>query len=405
MDTLDQLDRALECDPDIILVDNLGPDALAEAVRRRDAGNPRRPAGGLRRDHPGDGRRPAPRPGSTGSASARLTHSAPALDIGLDFDRSTSAVNIPLLDRLRAAGGAFVPLAELGANLDRLRRDLDELEAFGFAIERHPYLGAAYRGPAGRLCPDQIEYELGTRRVGRRVAVWNRVTSTNDLAARAAASTANDGLVVLAEEQTAGRGRRGRTWVGPARVVGPDVGPALPARAAWTTAGLADRPGGRGGGRGRRPSGRAARPGSSGRTTSGSTGASSRASSSSRPRRGDRDRRERQPRRRRVPRRPPPHRPPRSSSSPGRRSTARSSPATWSGDWTGGTGAALDGGSGLLSRPGAGLSEHLGRDVRVGTPAGVVSGRLSALDLETRDDPHDARRRGAGSSDSSGHRA
>ena len=35
-DTLDQFDRALEVGPDIILIDNLGPELLAEAVRRRD---------------------------------------------------------------------------------------------------------------------------------------------------------------------------------------------------------------------------------------------------------------------------------------------------------------------------------------------------------------------------------
>jgi len=37
------------------------------------------------------------------------------------------------------------------------------------------------------------------------------------LASRAGASAANDGLVVLAEEQLAGRGRLGRSWVAPAR--------------------------------------------------------------------------------------------------------------------------------------------------------------------------------------------
>ena len=126
-------------------------------------------------------------------------------------------MNIPLLRRLRDAQGAFVPLSELGADLAAVRADLDEIEAFGFAVERHPYRGVGYRGPADRLCPDQIECGLDTRRVGRRVAVWNRVASTNDLAARAAHSGANEGLVVLAEEQTAGRGRRGRSWTAPPR--------------------------------------------------------------------------------------------------------------------------------------------------------------------------------------------
>lgn len=121
-------------------------------------------------------------------------------------------MNIALLCQLREAGGGFVAVDALGPCRDGVLADVNELRAFGFAIEHHPYLGIAYRGPADRLCPDQIEHRLDTRLIGRRVAVWNRVTSTNDLAARAAASTANDGLVVLAEEQTAGRGRRGRSW-------------------------------------------------------------------------------------------------------------------------------------------------------------------------------------------------
>jgi BirA family biotin operon repressor/biotin-[acetyl-CoA-carboxylase] ligase len=157
-------------------------------------------------------------------------------------------LNIPLLERLRAAGGDFVPLDELGADRDRVRGDLNALGAFGFRIERHPYRGVAYAGPAERLCPDQIEHELGTRRIGRRIAVWSRVSSTNDLAARAGVCSSNDGLVVLAEEQTAGRGRRGRSWTAPARssilmsVVlfpPPELAPAGPESAsgcAWLTA-------------------------------------------------------------------------------------------------------------------------------------------------------------------------
>jgi BirA family biotin operon repressor/biotin-[acetyl-CoA-carboxylase] ligase len=129
----------------------------------------------------------------------------------------TSSLNVPLLHRLRRAGGDYRPLRELGASLEEVQRDLDALSSFGFAIERHPYRGAAYRGPAEQLCPDQIEHDLATGSIGRRIAIWNRVPSTNDVAARAGASAANDGLVVLAEEQIAGRGRLGRSWVSPAR--------------------------------------------------------------------------------------------------------------------------------------------------------------------------------------------
>ena len=97
----------------------------------------------------------------------------------------------------------------------RLLRDLRELEEFGFGIEHAPHLGVRYVEPARRLCVDQIEWQLGTRTIGRRIAVWRRVTSTNDVAARAAKSPSNDGLVVLSEEQTAGRGRRHRRWHAP----------------------------------------------------------------------------------------------------------------------------------------------------------------------------------------------
>jgi BirA family biotin operon repressor/biotin-[acetyl-CoA-carboxylase] ligase len=135
----------------------------------------------------------------------------------LEAASSTASLNIGLLERLRAAGGEFVPWAELGPVPERVHGDLDALAGFGFGIERHPNRGAAYGGPAERLCPDQIEHELGARWIGRRIAVWSRVTSTNDLAARAGRSTANAGLVVLAEEQTAGRGRRGRSWRVPPR--------------------------------------------------------------------------------------------------------------------------------------------------------------------------------------------
>ena len=128
-----------------------------------------------------------------------------------------AALNIPLLDRLRAAAGEYLPLDGLGPDPERVRADLEALAVFGFGIERHPYRGAAYTGPADRLCPDQIEHGLATCRVGRRIAVWSRVDSTNDLAAQAGGSASNDGLVVLAEEQTAGRGRRGRPWTAPPR--------------------------------------------------------------------------------------------------------------------------------------------------------------------------------------------
>ena len=56
------------------------------------------------------------------------------------------------------------------------------------------------------------ECALSTRRVGRRLLVFDRVDSTNTVATRLAHDPANDGVAVLAAEQTAGRGQHGRHW-------------------------------------------------------------------------------------------------------------------------------------------------------------------------------------------------
>jgi BirA family biotin operon repressor/biotin-[acetyl-CoA-carboxylase] ligase len=59
------------------------------------------------------------------------------------------------------------------------------------------------------------EWHLNGQHVGRRVLVYERVDSTNTLALALAQEVANDGLVLVAREQTAGRGQYGRTWVSP----------------------------------------------------------------------------------------------------------------------------------------------------------------------------------------------
>jgi BirA family biotin operon repressor/biotin-[acetyl-CoA-carboxylase] ligase len=62
------------------------------------------------------------------------------------------------------------------------------------------------------LDPDDIKTDLCTKRIGREVVLFKSTSSTNDIAAEYAANPANDGLVVFAEHQTAGRGRAGNQW-------------------------------------------------------------------------------------------------------------------------------------------------------------------------------------------------
>ena len=63
------------------------------------------------------------------------------------------------------------------------------------------------------LDPDKIIANLNTKRIGKKILVYNSTSSTNDIAAEYAANKRNDGLAIFAEEQTAGRGRAGAKWI------------------------------------------------------------------------------------------------------------------------------------------------------------------------------------------------
>lgn len=66
------------------------------------------------------------------------------------------------------------------------------------------------------LDSEALERLLEGSRLGHRIVALETVESTNQVARRLARAGAPDGTLVLAERQTAGRGRRGRVWASPA---------------------------------------------------------------------------------------------------------------------------------------------------------------------------------------------
>jgi BirA family transcriptional regulator, biotin operon repressor / biotin---[acetyl-CoA-carboxylase] ligase len=65
------------------------------------------------------------------------------------------------------------------------------------------------------LSADAIACARRTQRLGQPVIFFERVGSTNDVAHQQALSGSPEGLLVVADEQTAGRGRMGRSWWAP----------------------------------------------------------------------------------------------------------------------------------------------------------------------------------------------
>jgi len=70
-------------------------------------------------------------------------------------------------------------------------------------------------GPSDPLSLDAIRPHLATRVIGKTLHLHDQVDSTNRVLAALAHEGASDGTVVVAESQTAGRGRLGRTWLSP----------------------------------------------------------------------------------------------------------------------------------------------------------------------------------------------
>ena len=69
---------------------------------------------------------------------------------------------------------------------------------------------------AANVVSAMLREGLVSRTIGQRILFYQELDSTMDQASRLAEEGAEEGAVVVAEVQTAGRGRFGRTWVSPA---------------------------------------------------------------------------------------------------------------------------------------------------------------------------------------------
>lgn len=123
-----------------------------------------------------------------------------------------------VLQRLRSGGS---PLSgqqisrELGVSRAAVWKAVEALRREGYEIESVPRQGYRLLQATSTLCEAEILAALGDHPWQDRVQVLDRVDSTNTRAKALAAQGAPAGTVLIADHQTGGRGRLGRSFLSP----------------------------------------------------------------------------------------------------------------------------------------------------------------------------------------------
>lgn len=108
---------------------------------------------------------------------------------------------------------------ELGVSRTAIWKQISVLRASGYRIEAIPSQGYQLLAEPDLLDLDSLRSELGYGcLVGRRLVCHAETGSTNADAFRLAEEGAEEGTVLLADRQLAGKGRLGRRWESPAGV-------------------------------------------------------------------------------------------------------------------------------------------------------------------------------------------
>jgi len=102
---------------------------------------------------------------------------------------------------------------ELGTSRSAVWRFVQQLRGLGVEITGHPATGYQLTSVPDLLLPEFVKPLVKGSIFAERLHHYFRVGSTNAEAMNAAAHGEPDGSVFIAEEQTAGRGRGGHSWL------------------------------------------------------------------------------------------------------------------------------------------------------------------------------------------------
>jgi len=101
---------------------------------------------------------------------------------------------------------------EIGVTRQQVWRWIQTLRTLGVRVKGHPRTGYHIERVPDILVPQMLSHRLYGTPFARRIYHFFKIDSTNSVAMRLGESGEPHGTVVIAEEQTAGRGRAGRSW-------------------------------------------------------------------------------------------------------------------------------------------------------------------------------------------------
>jgi len=103
----------------------------------------------------------------------------------------------------------------LGISRQGLWKHIQDLKDSGYDIVAVPHLGYRLESVPDRLFVFEVMRGLNTKFIGKKIHYFDYLASTMDLAMQLGLQGSSSGTLVLAESQTRGRGRLGRSWLSP----------------------------------------------------------------------------------------------------------------------------------------------------------------------------------------------
>lgn len=134
-------------------------------------------------------------------------------------ETQTTKIREEMLNLLRSRFDSYLSGEEMsrrmGVSRTAIWKNVKSLRNQGYVIESHPRLGHKLKDIPDLLLPLEIKALIKSKMLGQEIHHFNTISSTQEYAFELAQKGASEGALVVAEEQTGGRGRRGRSYFSP----------------------------------------------------------------------------------------------------------------------------------------------------------------------------------------------